>query len=93
MQIHTLVHELSWPVHESVVALKGLLDGEHEDYVDKDHAVGRDQVQHLERLGVPQILAVLDAVHSFDQHVAPDIQTEHARKDHRRVEEPGVEGA
>ena len=74
MQIQTSLHVLLTTFHKCIVALQCLFDGQQENYADKDHTVGADQVEHLERLGIAEISALDYIVHALNQHVSPDVK-------------------
>ena len=74
MKIETPFHVLLAAFHKCIVAFQCLFDGQQEYYVDKDHAVGAYQIEHLEGLGIAEISALNYIVHALDQHVTPDIE-------------------
>lgn len=74
MQIQPSFHVLLAAFHKCIVALQCLFDGQQENDVDKDYAVGANQIQHLEWLSIAQISALHYIVHALYQHVSPDVK-------------------
>ena len=86
MQVQSDVHLIGGPVHIGIESLECLLDRQQEYEVDKDDAVDTDEVEHLHGLGKAGVVALRLPVHLLDQHVAPHVQGQHARHQHKRVE-------
>ena len=88
VQVQPVVHLFLASLHEGIVPLQSLLNRQQEDDVDENDAVGADQVEHLDGLREAGIRAISNVIHLLDEHVAPDVQREHAREQNKAAEDP-----
>ena len=91
MEVHSLVHLIGWPLDIGIESLESLLDRQQEYHVDENDAVGTNEVEHLEGLGIAKVGAVSYFVHLLNDGVAPDVQAKHPWQDYACIEDPDPE--